>query len=157
LKRGYLSSPKGASAALQVWWKCRASSSKAVDGRQVHAAAEPAHRRLARRGGRDHAHIHVDGGHIGVARVEDQRYAHGFERRACEFGAVLCGRWRQLRPAHVREAAAGAFEHLAPPSRIMVMPWPCSFSPGGFSQASAQERGAVERGDLGADLALQVP
>ena len=86
---------------------------KAVVRRQVHAAAKPAHGLLAGMPGRNHAHVHVHRGHIGIARVEHQRNTHGLERRAGQFGPVLRGRRRQLRAAHMREAAASALEHAA--------------------------------------------
>jgi len=89
---------------------------EAVDRREVHAAAEPADRRAAclrMRQRRDHAHVHVDGGHVRVARMEHQRHAHGFEGRARQFRPVLRGRGRQLRTANLREAAARALEQRA--------------------------------------------
>src|SRR5256885_4560439 len=45
--------------------------------------------------------------------MEDQGHAQGLERRTRQFRPVLRGRGRQLRPAHMREAAARAFEHAA--------------------------------------------
>jgi hypothetical protein len=84
---------------------------EAVVGREVHAPTEPAHRRLPAGGGRDHAHVHVHRGHVGVARVEHQRHAHGLEGCARELRAVLRGRRRQSGAAHMREPATGALEH----------------------------------------------
>jgi hypothetical protein len=83
---------------------------EAVVGRQVHAAAEPAHGLAARRQRGQHAHVHVHGGHIGVARVEHQRHAHRLEGGAGQLGAMLGGRVRQLVAAYLRKAAAGALE-----------------------------------------------
>jgi hypothetical protein len=85
----------------------------AVVGRQVHAAAEPHHGRLAGRQRGEHAHVHVHRGHHRVARVEHQAHAHGLERRAGQFGPVLGGRWRQLRALHMAEVAAAAFQQAA--------------------------------------------
>jgi len=55
----------------------------------------------------------VHGGHIGIARVKNQRHAHGLERRTGQLGPVLRGRRRQLRAAHMRETTACALEHAA--------------------------------------------
>ncbi len=84
---------------------------KAVVGRQVHAAAKPAHGCLAGVACGNHAHIHVNGRHVRVARVKHQRHAHGLKGRTCQLGPVLGGRGRQLRPAHVREATARALKN----------------------------------------------
>ncbi|MPM76418.1 hypothetical protein SDC9_123416 [bioreactor metagenome] len=86
---------------------------KAVIRRQIHATAKPAHWLFTGLACGNHAHIHVNGGHIGVAWVKHQRHAHGLERRARQFRPVLRGRWRQLRTLHVREATARALEHAA--------------------------------------------
>ena len=84
---------------------------KAVIRRQIHTAAKPAHRLLTGVAGGNHAHIHVYRRHVRIARVEHQRHAHRLERRAGQLGAVLRRRWRQLRPAHMGETAAGALKH----------------------------------------------
>ena len=76
---------------------------EAVVGRQVHAAAKPGHGRCVLRQGGEHPHIHVHRGHEGVVRVDDQRHAHGLERRAGQLRAVLRGRGRQHTALHMRE------------------------------------------------------
>jgi hypothetical protein len=87
---------------------------EAVVRRQVHAAAEPDDRRGVLRHRREHAHVHVHGRDVRVARMEDERDAHRLERRAGELGgAVLRRRDRQRRALDVREAAAAALEQRA--------------------------------------------
>ena len=86
---------------------------KAINGRQIHAAAKPAHGLALGVFGGQHAHIHVHRGRIRVARMEHQRHAHGLKRRTGEFGPVLGGAGRQARPAHMRKAAARALKHRA--------------------------------------------
>ena len=87
---------------------------KTIKRRQVHAAAKPAHGFLAGVTGSDHAHVHVHRGHIGVARVKHQRYAHGFKRGSRQFGPVRRSRGRQARAPHMRKATASALEYAAP-------------------------------------------
>ncbi len=110
LKRGYLSCAEGRQRVVVDAMEVRGVVFEAVVRRQVHAATEPRHRHAAGRRGGEHAHVHVHGGHIGVAWVEHQRHTHGLERRAGQLGPVLRGRRRQGRPAHMREADATAFE-----------------------------------------------
>ncbi len=40
--------------------------------RQIHAAAEPGHRLAALGRGAQHAHVHVNRGHVGIARVHHE-------------------------------------------------------------------------------------
>ena len=84
-----------------------------VVGRQVHTAAKPGDQRALRRLGGDHAHIHVHRRRIGVARVEHQGHTQCLKRRANQLRAVLRGRWRQLRAAHMRKTATRTLEYRA--------------------------------------------
>ena len=84
---------------------------EAVVRRQVHTAAKPGDQRALRRLRGDHAHIHVHRRRIGVARVEHQGDAQCLKRRANQFRAVLRGRWRQLRAAHMRKTATSTLEY----------------------------------------------
>ena len=79
--------------------------------RQVHTATKPGDQRALRRLGGDHAHVHVHGGRVGVARVEHQGDTQRLKGRANQFGAVLCGRWRELRAAHMRKTATRTLEY----------------------------------------------
>ena len=65
---------------------------KSVIRRQVHSTAKPAHRCAAiKRGGDDHADIHVHRRHIRVARVKHQRHTQRLEGCARQLGPVLRG------------------------------------------------------------------
>ena len=88
---------------------------KAVKRRQVHATTKPANRLtvLAQRRGRQHAHIHVDRGHIGIAGVKHQRHAHRLERSPCQLRPMLGSGRRQPGAPHMRKTAAGALKHAA--------------------------------------------
>jgi hypothetical protein len=80
---------------------------EAVVGRKVHAAAEPPD--VA--GGKE-AHVHVHRGAIRVARVQDQRHAHRFERASGELRPRGARRRRQVASVHARQVDAAAFKYL---------------------------------------------
>jgi hypothetical protein len=83
---------------------------EAVVRRQVHTAAEPAHR-VAPGGHRsEHPHVHVHRRHIGVARMQHERDTERLERRPGQLGPMLRRRRRHRRAAHVTEIAAAALE-----------------------------------------------
>jgi hypothetical protein len=84
----------------------------AVVGREVHPAAEPDDRRRILRHGSEQAHVHVHRGHVRVARVQHERHAHRFERRASERRPVRGGRGRHRRTADMAEVAAAALEEI---------------------------------------------
>ena len=86
---------------------------EAVVGRQVHAAAEPPDRFLARLLGDEEAHVHVRGRAVGVARMEHQRDTHRLPAATRQFGAVRGGRGGHLLAHDVREIDPAALEHLA--------------------------------------------
>ena len=154
LKRGYLSAPNGASASRQVAVEVAGVVFDAVVGRQVHAAAEPHHRRLAFGQRREHAHVHVHRGHVRVARVHHQRHAHRLERRAGQLGPVLRGRGRQRLALHVAEVAAAALEHVAFFDQLRQ---PVAFEPAaGLARPAVACEGLAVLGLEGADdVALQ--
>ncbi len=81
---------------------------EAVVGREVHAAAEPPE---VARG--EAAHVHVHGRAIGIARVQDQRHAHGFVGEAAELRTRGGGRRRQARALYPRVVHAAALEERA--------------------------------------------
>ena len=127
---------------------------KAVIRRQVHAATKPGHGRPALGLGRDHAHVHVHRRHIGVARVEHQGYAHGLKGRTRQLRAVLGGRGWQLRPCHMRKAAASAFKNR-PAFQNLGDAIALEFFARVFLPGIGQERGAVEVGQGPGDAGLQ--
>ena len=55
--------------------------------REVHAAAEPEHRRLAGFRRDEQAHVHVHGRAVGVARVQHERHARRLEPASCQLRA----------------------------------------------------------------------
>src|SRR5437870_2373289 len=66
-----------------------------VIGGHVHSAAEPPDRLALRLDREQEAYVHVSGRGKGVARVQYQGYAHGFERAAGELGPRGARRGRQ--------------------------------------------------------------
>ena len=74
--------PEGVEGGLAGAVKVHRVILKAVVRCEVHATTEPAHRLASLGRGRDHAHVHVHRRHIGIARVEHERNAHGLEWRA---------------------------------------------------------------------------
>ena len=87
----------------------------AVIGREVHAATEPPHVLLGRRGGQrtEETHVHVHGGHVGIARVQHQRHACGPRLAPGQLRPVGRGGGGQLADLHVGEHHAGTLEELA--------------------------------------------
>ena len=61
---------------------------KTVKRREVHAAAKPGHYAGVGRRGRQHAHVHVNRGHIGVVRMHDERHAQCLESSTGQFRAI---------------------------------------------------------------------
>src|SRR5690606_11147556 len=87
-----------------------------VARREIEAAAEPEYVRfiVARtRRRQEHADIHVRNGHVGVARMQYQRHAHGLPRPARKLGPVCARRRRQFAAVHMAEQYAGPLEQLA--------------------------------------------
>jgi hypothetical protein len=125
---------------------------EAVVGREVEAAAEPPDRRLAGLLGDEEAHVHVRGGHIGVARVHDQRHAHGAEAAPGQLRPARAGRRRQLVAAHVGEVDAALLEHGAVLQDARAPAAAAGALPGVLAEAGA----AVLPGEGAADAVLQV-
>src|SRR5882672_1206765 len=84
---------------------------ESVVGGEVHAAAEPPHRIAFRFGGDEKAHVHVDGRHEGVARVQHQRHAHSLEAPARKLRTRSAGGRGQLPALHAGEIHAAALEY----------------------------------------------
>src|SRR5688572_27685206 len=84
---------------------------EAVVRREVHAAAEPPDRVFPLSGKKPD--VEMDRGAIRIARMQDQRDAHGFEGAAGELRACGTGRWRQVAALHAREVHAAALEDLS--------------------------------------------
>src|SRR5690606_17930304 len=51
--------------------------------------------------------------HEGIARVDDQRYAHRLPRPSSQMRPLSAGRWRQLRALHMAEEHRGSLEYGA--------------------------------------------
>src|SRR5665213_4376850 len=124
---------------------------ESITGRQVHAAAEPAHRRTAiARLGDEHPHVHVHDRHIRVARVQHQRHAGRLPRRPRKLGSRKRCRGRQARAAHVGKVDAAALEHVA----ALDQPRNATAALGPGPRI-AQERSALDRLERGDDALLQ--
>src|ERR1035438_10515317 len=80
---------------------------------QVESAAEPPDRGGTARRRDQESHIRVRRRRIRVARMENQGYSHGFERRTGHFGALLRGRLRHRSAEYMRERDARTLEHGA--------------------------------------------
>ena len=119
--------------------------------RQIHAAAEPPHRRLAVFHRDKAAHVHVHGGCVGIARMQHQRHPHGFPAPPGQFRPVCAGRRRQLAAQHVREIHPAAFQHLA----FFDQPRDAAAAFGALPGIGA-ERQAVGGFECGDDARLQV-
>lgn len=86
---------------------------EAIIRRQVEPAAKPPYGLSARQFGTDKPHIGMSGRHIGVARVDDQRHAHGPERPSGELRSMSGGRGRQARPEDIGEIDPSLLEYTA--------------------------------------------
>src|SRR5690606_22748163 len=86
---------------------------EAVIGREVHAAAEPPDCFLVWCSGDEETYIHVHSGHIGIAWMQYQRYAHRFPFTTGKLGTIGCRGCRQRIACHMRKADAAALEHMA--------------------------------------------
>ena len=130
---------------------------EAVVRRQVHAAAEPEHGRFALSGGHEAAHVHVHGGHVGIARMQHERNAHGLESATGEFGAHRARRGREPGAADMRERDAAALEQAAvlDDARVAAATAERRGSAFGALPPVAAERPAVEPFQLGDDPVLQ--
>ena len=84
-----------------------------VEGRQVVAAAEPAHGRLVRRAPRtvEPAEVGVRRGHVGIARVGDERDRERREAAAHELGLALGRGGGEALPTRVAEVHGALLEH----------------------------------------------
>src|SRR6266705_3233731 len=82
-----------------------------VIGGHVHAAAEPPDRLGLRLDCEQEPYVHVHGGNIGIARVQNQRHAHGFEAAAGQLGPRGARRGRQALPLYPGEIHSAALEY----------------------------------------------
>ena len=105
--------PEGGAGAARDLVPVHAVFLEAVERRQVEAAAEPPGRGPACGRGLEEAQVQMRGGHVGVARVRDQRDRDRLEGRAGELGAPR-GRGRRERlAARVGEVDGGLLEEGA--------------------------------------------
>ncbi len=79
---------------------------------QVHAAPEPPDRVALRLGRNQEPHVHVNRRDIGIARMQHQRHAGGFEGAAGQLGARGARGGRQPLPVHPGEIHAAPLEHV---------------------------------------------
>src|SRR5678815_1501837 len=86
----------------------------AIVRREIHATAEPPHRRRGARCTRDEKpHVHVHGRRVRVARMQNERHAECVPGATGELGARCRRRRRQSLARDVREIDAAALEYAA--------------------------------------------
>src|SRR5471030_344934 len=126
----------------------------AVVRREIHAAAEPEQRRFTRFCRDQQAHVHVHGGAVRIARMHDERHAHGLETTPGKLRTRGARRGWQSVAGYVGETDAATFEKLAtfenPRAAAPAQPFFRATLPG-----IDEEFVAVERAKRLRDLLLQ--
>ena len=110
---------------------------EAVAGCQVEAAAEPPDRRRVGALGDEEPDVGVGDGHIRIAGMDDQRYAHRLPAASGEIRAPLGGCRGQRFAPDVGEADAGLLENRAVPEDPRASATAFLPLPGVLDEASA--------------------
>ncbi len=124
----------------------------AVIGGQVVTTAKPPYRFRALFFGDKKAHIGVTGRHIGVVRVNHERYAHGFKCSARQLGAVCRRRGRHLRAVNMGEVHSTLFNYLAVGEHTRAAATALGAGPGVFNKI----RATIFGGECGTNAVLQI-
>ncbi len=86
---------------------------KSVTGREIHSPAKPEHICLAIGKRAKETYIHMHRRHIGITRMQHQRYAHGLIAPASQPRAMRRSRRWQGITRHMREIHPATFEQRA--------------------------------------------